>query len=494
MSLILIVEDNEKNMKLVRDVLQAKGYATIEAVTGEDGIRLAAERKPDLILMDIQLPGISGIDALRRLRSDPETAAIRAVAVTASVMQHDRKADHRSRFRRLCGQADQPEGVPGHGPQHAGESAAMSEMAKVLVVDDTPHNVKLLADLLAVKGYGVATAVNGEEALAKVASEQPDLVLLDIMMPGLSGYDVCRKIRADPMTALLPVVLVTSLDPQQERVKGIEAGADDFLSKPINQAELFARVRSLLRVKSLQDEVRRQADALQEWNVKLEQRVAEQVAELERMGQLKRFFAPAVADAILSTGAKSILAPHRREICYVFVDLRGFTAFTDSAEPEEVESVLREYHSTMGALIVEYEGTVDRFAGDGILIFFNDPLPVPDAARRAATMALRMQEQFGPLRARWSKLGYDLDLGIGIAQGFATLGAFGFEGRFDYSAIGGVVNLAHRLCNKASAGEVLIDRKVRAGLDDDARVETLTPLNLKGYAHPVPAFRLSGPG
>jgi len=366
----------------------------------------------------------------------------------------------------------------------------MNETAKVLVVDDTPHNVKLLADLLAVKGYSVATAVNGEEALAKVASERPDLVLLDVMMPGLSGYDVCRRIRGDPGTALLPVVLVTSLDPQQERVKGMEAGADDFLSKPINQAELFARVRSLLRIKSLQDEVRRQADALQEWNAKLEQRVVLQVAELERMGQLKRFFAPAVADAILTAGEQSILAPHRREICYVFVDLRGFTAFTDSAEPEEVESVLREYHGAMGSLIVEYEGTVDRFAGDGILVFFNDPLPIPDPGRRAARMAMRMQEQFRPLRARWEKLGYDLDLGIGIAQGFATLGAFGFEGRFDYSAIGGVVNLASRLCNKASAGEVLIDRKVRAALDDDARVETLTPLNLKGYAHPVPAFRL----
>jgi len=368
----------------------------------------------------------------------------------------------------------------------------MNETAKVLVVDDTPHNVKLLADLLAVKGYSVATAVNGDEALAKVASERPDLVLLDVMMPGLSGYDVCRRIRGDPGTALLPVVLVTSLDPQQERVKGMEAGADDFLSKPINQAELFARVRSLLRIKSLQDEVRRQADALQEWNAKLEQRVVLQVAELERMGQLKRFFAPAVADAILTAGEQSILAPHRREICYVFVDLRGFTAFTDSAEPEEVESVLREYHGAMGSLIVEYEGTVDRFAGDGILVFFNDPLPIPDPGRRAARMALRMQEQFRPLRARWEKLGYDLDLGIGIAQGFATLGAFGFEGRFDYSAIGGVVNLASRLCNKASAGEVLIDRKVRAALADDARVDTLTPLDLKGYAHPVPAFRLLG--
>jgi len=368
----------------------------------------------------------------------------------------------------------------------------MSTASKVLVVDDTPHNVKLLADLLGVKGYAVATAASGEEGLAKVASEQPDLVLLDVMMPGLSGYDVCRRLRADPATALLPVILVTSLDPQVERVKGIEAGADDFLPKPINQAELFARVRSLLRIKALQDEVRTQAEALKNWNLKLEERVAEQVAQLRGMDQLKRFFSPAVADAILSAGATSILTPHRREICYVFVDLRGFTAFTDSAEPEEVQSVLQAYHATMGALVVEHGGTVDRFAGDGILIFFNDPLPVPDAAKRATRMALQMQQQFRPLRAKWVKLGYDLDLGIGIAQGFATLGAFGYEGRVDYTAIGSVVNLAHRLCNKASAGEVLIDRRVRAALDDDMKVDTLAPLTLKGYAQPVPAFRLAG--
>jgi len=366
----------------------------------------------------------------------------------------------------------------------------MSAPAKVLVVDDTPHNVKLLADLLGVKGYAVATAINGEEALAKVASEKPDLVLLDVMMPGLSGYDVCQRLRANPETALLPVVLVTSLDPQQERVKGIEAGADDFLSKPINQAELFARVRSLLRVKSLQDEVRRQADALKEWNLKLEERVSLQVAQLDRMSQLKRFFSPPVADAIISAGENSILAPHRREICYVFVDLRGFTAFTDSAEPEEVQAVLHEYHAAMGALITECEGTLDRFAGDGILIFFNDPLPIPEPGQRAAAMALAMQDRFAPLRARWLKQGYDLDLGIGIAKGFATLGAFGFEGRFDYSAIGGVVNLAARLCGEAQPGQILIDRRARASLDDDWEVEPVGPLPLKGYTQPVAAFLL----
>ena len=368
----------------------------------------------------------------------------------------------------------------------------MTTPHKVLVVDDTPHNVKLLADLLAVKGYSVATATNGEDALRSIASDMPDLVLLDIMMPGLSGYDVCRRLRTDPVTALLPVVLVTSLDASQERVKGIEAGADDFLGKPINQPELFARVRSLLRIKSLQDEVREQAAALKEGNATLEQRAASQVAELDRMESLKRFFAPAVCEAILSAHDKSILAPHRREICYVFVDLRGFTGFTDSAEPEEVQAVLREYHATMGALISKHEGTLDRFAGDGILLFFNDPLPVPEPARRAATMALEMQAQFVPLRARWAKLGYELDLSIGIAKGFATLGAFGYESRFDYSAIGGVVNLAARLCGEAGPAEIFIDRRARAELDETANVESLGALTLKGYAHTVPAFRLTG--
>ena len=368
----------------------------------------------------------------------------------------------------------------------------MTSPGRILVVDDTPANVKLLADLLGAKGYQVATAATGEEGLAKVASERPDLVLLDVMMPGLSGYDVCRRLREDSETALLPIVLVTSLDPHQERVKGIEAGADDFLSKPINQPELFARVRSLLRVKALQDEVGKQAEALRELNATLEARVSAQVGELERLGRLKRFFAPSVADAIVATGEKSILAPHRREITYMFLDLRGFTAFTETAEPEEVETVLRGYHQAMGTVVTAAGGTLDRFAGDGILIFFNDPLPVLEPAQRAARMALAMLDAFAPLRERWTARGHALDIGIGLAQGYATLGAFGYEGRWDYSAIGAVVNLAARLCAEAQPGQVLIDRRLRAELPDGWRVEPVGPLALKGYAVPVPAFVLRG--
>jgi adenylate cyclase len=219
--------------------------------------------------------------------------------------------------------------------------------AKILVVDDTPANLKLLVDVLSATGYAASGAVNGEEALAAIERDPPDLVLLDIMMPGLSGYDVCRRLRANPTTALLPVVLCTSLDPQQERLHGIEAGADDFITKPINRPELLARVKSLLRIKNLQDEVKTQAAALAEWNERLEARVDEQLAQLERLSRLKGFFSPQLAEAIVA-GGEELLKTHRREICVVFIDLRGFTAFTDRAEPEEVMELLSAFHTAMG--------------------------------------------------------------------------------------------------------------------------------------------------
>lgn len=365
----------------------------------------------------------------------------------------------------------------------------MSTPAKILVVDDTPANVKLLSDLLSVKGYAVSIAVNGEEALAKVGTEAPDMVLLDVMMPGLSGYEVCRRIRENPDTALLPVVLVTSLDPHEERVKGIEAGADDFLSKPINQAELFARVKSLLRVKSLQDEVRRQADDIKAWNAKLEQRVAEQVAQLERLGRLKNFFSPQVSDAIVA-GGEDLLKTHRREVTVVFTDLRGFTAFIDSAEPEEVMEVLHAYHAELGRIIFAHGGTLEHFAGDGIMIFFNDPVPMAQPVHAAARMALTMQEAYVPLAEGWRTRGFELGLGIGIATGYATLGAIGFEGRWDYAAIGSVTNLAARLCGEAKAGEILLERKALARLEGAARTQAAGELTLKGFGKPVPALRL----
>ena len=363
--------------------------------------------------------------------------------------------------------------------------------AKILVVDDVAMNVKLLSDLLTVKGYTTVTAASGAEALAKLESECPDMVLLDVMMPGMSGYEVCAAIRANPAHAMLPVVLVTALDPAKERAKGLEAGADDFLTKPLNQAELLARVKSLLRIKSLYDEVTRQKDELAQWNRTLEQRVAEGVEQLEKVGRLKRFFSPQLAEAIVAGGADDPLKSHRREITVVFLDLRGFTAFTETADPEEVMGVLGEYHAAMGRLILEHEGTLERFTGDGIMIFFNDPVRVADPAPRAARMVIEMQREMVQLAAGWGKRGYDLQMGAGIAQGFATIGGIGFPGRIDYGAIGNVTNLAARLCGEAKGGEVLLAQRVRTALDDAAfRTEPAGELTLKGFARPVAAFRL----
>lgn len=363
--------------------------------------------------------------------------------------------------------------------------------ARILVVDDTPANVKLLVDLLAARGYQPVAAGSGEEALVRIGVQPPDLVLLDIMMPGLSGYDVCRRIRADPATALLPVVLCTSLDPKQERINGIEAGADDFIAKPINQAELFARVKSLLRIKALQDEVKVQAAQLAEWNNLLEQRVREQVVQMQRLERLKNFFSPQLAEAIVAGGTGDPLQSHRREITVVFLDLRGFTAFTETADPEEVMGVLREYHAAMGALILAHQGTLERFTGDGIMVFFNDPVAVDDPAARAARMALQMQQRTEALALGWRKRGYELQLGIGIATGFATLGAIGFEGRIDYGAIGNVTNLAARLCGEAKGGEILVAPRVAAALESSGlRVEPAGEFRLKGLARPIAVSRV----
>jgi class 3 adenylate cyclase len=312
------------------------------------------------------------------------------------------------------------------------------------------------------------------------------------MMPGMSGYEVCRKIRENPATGILPVVMVTALDPGQERLKGLEAGADDFLGKPVNQAELLARVRSLVRVKQLYDTVQQQAGELSELNGTLEARVQEQVGQLERLGRLKRFFSPQLAELIVAGDAEDPLRSHRREITVVFLDLRGFTAFAETAEPEEIMGVLREYHAEMGRLIMAHDGTLERFTGDGMMIFFNDPVPVPNPAERAVRMALDMRERVAELRVKWTKLGYALDFGIGIAQGYATIGAIGFEGRWDYGAIGTVTNLAARLCGEAGAGQILVSRRVITTAEGLAALEPLGEMALKGFQRPVTVFNVVG--
>jgi adenylate cyclase len=366
----------------------------------------------------------------------------------------------------------------------------MSAKARILAVDDQPHNLRLLVDLLSARGYDVVTAASGAEALGKIESERPDLVLLDVIMPNMNGYEVCRKIREIPETAVLPIVMITALDPGEERVKGLDAGADDFLTKPINQPELLARVRSLLRIKQLYDTVQEQKAQLGDLNRTLEQRVLEQVGQLDRLGRLKRFFSPQLADMIVSGGAEDPLKTHRREIAVVFLDLRGFTSFAETADPEEVMSVLREYHAAMGTLILDHEGTLERFTGDGIMIFFNDPVLVPNPAERALRMAVEMQRQAAVLLEKWRKQGYDLGFGIGVAQGYATIGAIGFEGRWDYGAIGNVTNLAARLCAEAKPGQILVSRRILATVEGLVDAEPVGEITLKGFSKPVAIFNV----
>lgn len=367
----------------------------------------------------------------------------------------------------------------------------------ILIADDQPMNVDMLQTRLAAHGYAIHTASDGEEALTKARSEQPDLMLLDVMMPKMDGVEVCRRLKEDPALPFMPIIMVTAKVDSKDIVAGLEAGADEYLTKPVDQAALVARVKSMLRIKALHDTVQDQAtrlaeqsSQLAEWNRTLEQRVADQLAELERIGRLRRFFSPQLAELIVSTGEERLLESHRREVTVVFCDLRGFTAFSETTEPEEVMCILREYHTALGELIFRFEGTLERFAGDGLMVFFNDPVPCPDPVARAVRMAVAMRQRVGELAARWRRRGHHLDFGVGIAQGYATLGKIGFEGRFDYAAVGTVTNLAARLCGEAEGGQILISQRVYAAVESLAVAEPVGELALKGFVKPVPAFRI----
>ena len=369
--------------------------------------------------------------------------------------------------------------------------ADSGEAPLILVVDDLEANLKLMEAVLEPRGYGVARATSGEEALAWLAEQVPDLVLLDIQMPGMDGYETCRRIRADERTAFLPVVMVTASGNEQ-KLQAVEAGADDFVTKPFEQAELLARVRSLVRIKRYHDTVERQAAELAAWNRELEDKVAAQVVELERTGRLRRFLSPQVASLVMESGDDSFLSSHRREITAVFSDLRGFTSFAETAEPEEVMAVLHEYHEALGDLVFRFEGTLEHFAGDGLLVFFNDPIPCDDAPARAVRMAVAMRARVRDLAEGWRGRGHDLAFGVGIAQGYATLGRVGFEGRYDYAAIGTVTNVSGRLSAVAKAWQILVTQRVQAGSADVAVTRSVGPIELKGISRPLEVFEVLG--
>ncbi len=360
----------------------------------------------------------------------------------------------------------------------------------ILIADDNPMNVDVLQARLAAHNYDLITAADGEQALAAAREHRPDLILLDVDMPKMDGLEVCRRLRGDDSVPFIPIIMVTAKADSADVVAGLEAGSDEYLTKPFDGAALVARVKSMLRIKALHDTVQAQTAELTELNRTLEQRVATQVSEIERINGLRRFLSPQVTEAILSAGTDKILESHRREITVAFCDLRGFTAFSETAEPEELMGVLREYHAALGELIFRFEGTLERFAGDGLMIFFNDPVPCPDPALRAVRMAVEMRTRVTALADGWRKQGHQLGFGMGIALGFATLGRIGFEGRSDYGAIGAVTNLAARLCGEAVAGQILISQRVFAMVEDAADIEPLGELSLKGLSRPVAAYNV----
>ncbi|HEV2356974.1 MAG TPA: response regulator [bacterium] len=360
----------------------------------------------------------------------------------------------------------------------------------ILIADDNPMNVDVLQARLAAHDYELVTAADGEQALAAARAHLPDLILLDVDMPKMDGLEVCRRLRADDSIPFIPIIMVTAKADSADVVAGLNAGSDEYLTKPVDGAALVARVKSMLRIKALHDTVQAQTAQLTEWNRTLEERVAAQVSEIERVSGLRRFLSPQVAEAILSAGTERILESHRREITVAFCDLRGFTAFSETAEPEELMGVLHEYHAALGEVIFRFEGTLERFAGDGLMIFFNDPVPCPDPALRAVRMAVEMRTRVTALAAGWRKRGHQLGFGMGIALGFATLGRIGFEGRSDYGAIGAVTNLASRLCGEALAGQILISQRVCAMVEDAVDAEPLGELTLKGLSRPVTVFNV----
>jgi adenylate cyclase len=353
---------------------------------------------------------------------------------------------------------------------------------KILIVDDEPFNLDLLEQELSDYDYVIERAGDGVEALEKVGSFTPDVILLDYMMPKMNGLEVVKQLRENPTHNAIPVILLTAKATQEDKVAGLDAGADDYVTKPFDAIELLARVRAMMRLKEMHDR-------LEEWNRSLEDTVQRQLADLERMARLKRYLSPQIAETILGDESE-LFKTHRSEITIVFLDLRGFTAFSDNAEPEEVMDFLRHYHGEMGRLIFKYEGTLERFMGDGIVVIFNDPIRCEEHTHKAAMMALEMRERVKELRTAWRKKGYDLDLGVGLSAGYATLGTMGFEARMDYGTVGNLPNLASRLCAEAKGGQILTDQKTMSRIEDSFAAEPIEELNLKGIHRPVAAFNI----
>ena len=326
---------------------------------------------------------------------------------------------------------------------------------RLLVVDDQPMNVDILCSRLAVYGYEILTAHHGDEAIALTMTHHPDLLLLDIMLPTRDGLAVCRQLKAEPSLPFLPIMMISAKTAVPDIIAGLEAGADDYLTKPVDHAVLVARVQAMLRLKAHHDRLQGQADQCAAWSRTLEHRVQAQVTELERLGRLKQFVAPQLAEVVVTVGGEPLLQRQRRAVTVVCCALQGFPAWAATVTPAQAVAVLGDYHAVLGQQIVQWEGTLAQFAGARLRVVFNAPLACPDPAVRAVRMAVAMRDHLAPVRARWRAQQYAMDLSIGMAQGEATLGLVRCAGRVDYATLGPVTALAEGLCDAAQPGQML---------------------------------------
>ncbi len=356
--------------------------------------------------------------------------------------------------------------------------------ARILVVDDVEANVLLLQNLLRQQGYINVLGTTDSRTVVETHRANPfDLILLDLQMPDPDGIEIMEQLKPLPGTDFLPVVVITAFSDEENRMKALSLGARDYIVKPFNGAEVTQRIRNFLEVRILYRERQQQTEILKH-------QVTQQVDQLERLTRLTRFFSPQLAERIVAGGVDDPLRTHRRDITAVHIDLRNFTAFTETAEPEEVMEIVHQYHAAMGRLILRYEGTIEFFAGDGIMVIFNDPVVIEDPVERALRMALSMQEAFAPLAESWRRRRFVLGMGVGIARGYATIGAIGFEGRWDYGVIGTVANLAARLCGEAKSGQVVVHTKALNQIEHLVDVEPLGEITLKGLSQKVEAVNV----
>ncbi len=524
---ILAVDDKPENIRLLEAILVPAGYQVIAANSGEDALAKVRTDHPDMVLLDIVMPGMSGYEVCRRLRADATTKFLPIVTITASGSEEKReslmagaddfipkpfdKTELLARVRSLLRLKD----------YHDTIERQKTELARSLnATERALHRQTAIGEVLRAIGSSVFDL---ETVLRTVAQHAERLCHAENVVIwrtegnayrfAVVGEDTDPRLRAIVEGRALPigpdtVVGRAHLERRPVQVPDIVEyyrGA----SGPAAEIAKLGVYRTLLAVPLVRDErvlgvlslTRRKVNPFSDDEVELVRTFADQAAiaianvdlfdTVERQRQeLSRFLSPQVAQLITTKEGARMLDGHRRQITVVFCDLRGFTAFAETAEPEEVLGVLREYHKAMGDLIVAHQGTLEHFAGDGMMVFFNDPLPVERHELQAVRMACAMRERFQEMSGDWKKKGYELDFGVGIAVGYATLGRIGFEGRYDYGAVGNVVILASRLATEAKGGQILLSQRLHAAVANDVEADDVGELTLKGFTRPIPAFNV----